>query len=35
MAYRRIGKKAKDLQDIKKAAKLGSGNAKRWLKTKG
>lgn len=35
MAYRRIGKKSKGLQDIKKAAKLGSGNAKRWLKAKG
>jgi len=35
MAYRRIGKKGKGLQDIKRAAKLGSGNAKRWLKTKG
>ena len=35
MAYRKIGKKGKGLKDIKKAAKLGSGNAKRWLKTKG
>lgn len=35
MAYRRTGKKGKGLQDIKKAATLGSGNAKRWLKAKG
>ncbi len=35
MTYRKIGKKGKGLKDIKKAAKLGSGNAKRWLKAKG
>ncbi len=35
MAYRRIGKKSEGLRDIKKAARLGSGNAKRWLKAKG
>ncbi|MDY6792469.1 MAG: hypothetical protein SWH54_14500 [Thermodesulfobacteriota bacterium] len=35
LSYRKMGKKKKGLKDIKKAAKLGSGNAKRWLKAKG
>lgn len=35
LAYRKIGKKNKGLNNIKKAAKLGSGDAKRWLKVKG
>ena len=32
LAYRKIGKKKKGLGDIRKAAKLGSGDARRWLK---
>jgi tetratricopeptide (TPR) repeat protein len=35
IAYRNIRKKKKGLGDIRKAAELGSGNAKRWLKLKG
>ena len=35
IAYRQIGKKKKGLSDIRKAAKLGSGDARRWLKLKG
>jgi len=34
LAYRWIGKKNKGLRDIKKAAKLGHGGARRWFKTK-
>lgn len=33
--YRRMGKKKTGLNDIRKAAELGSGNAIRWLKMKG
>ncbi|MEN8262124.1 MAG: tetratricopeptide repeat protein [Nitrospirota bacterium] len=33
--YRRMGKKKTGLNDIRKAAELGSGNAVRWLKMKG
>ena len=32
LAYRQIGKKKKGLGDIRKAAELGSGDARRWLK---
>jgi tetratricopeptide (TPR) repeat protein len=35
IAYRNIGKKKKGLGDIRKAAELGSGDARRWLKLKG
>lgn len=35
IAFRKIGKKKKGMGDIKKAANLGSGDAKRWLKLKG
>jgi tetratricopeptide (TPR) repeat protein len=35
LAYRQIGKKKKGLGDIRKAAELGSGDARRWLKLKG
>ncbi len=35
IALIKIGKKKRGLDDIRKAAKLGSGNAKRWLKLKG
>ena len=35
IAYRNIGKKKKGMGDIRKAAELGSGDAKRWLKLKG
>jgi tetratricopeptide (TPR) repeat protein len=31
-AYRKIGKKKKGMRDIKKAANLGSGDARRWMK---
>jgi tetratricopeptide (TPR) repeat protein len=34
-AYRKIGKKKKGMKDIKKAANLGSGDARRWLKLNG
>ena len=34
-SYRRTGKKKTGLNDIRKAAELGSGNAIRWLKIKG
>jgi len=33
-AFRNIGKKKRGLSDITKAANLGSGDAKRWLKLK-
>lgn len=35
IALIKIGKKKRGLNDIRKAAELGSGNAKRWLKLKG
>ncbi len=35
IAFIKIGKKKRGLDDIRKAAELGSGNAKRWLKLKG
>lgn len=35
MTLKNIGKKRRGLKDIRKAAELGSGNAKRWLKMKG
>ena len=35
IALIKIGKKKRGLDDIRKAANLGSGNAKRWLKLKG
>lgn len=35
LALIKTGKKKKGLGDIRKAAELGSGNAKRWLKLKG
>ena len=34
-ALLRLGNKQKGIQDIKKAADLGNGNAQRWLKEKG
>lgn len=33
-AYRKMGEKSRGMNDIKKAAELGSGSAKRWLKMK-